>query len=123
MRSFIVHRLGDYRKSGLLSRQGQQLQPSLAEPLKGIGGAARLECTASERGCPRVFYKTGGLEDLLFRLDRAGAGDDRHVDSAKRNSWRDRNDGVFGAPFTRDLLVGLSDVDYLHHAGQRSDSR
>src|SRR5580765_86971 len=65
----------------------------------------------------------GRRDDLFLGLDGARTGDDLHLVAAEGDAGRDRDEGVLLAPFARDLLVRLADVNDLGDARQRLDAR
>ena len=121
--AFGVHCLGHDWKAGFLSRARQKLKPLLAHALKRIRRAARLERAAAERRPSRRLDDARGGENLLFRFDGARSADHDDGIAAHRDAGRDLDDRILGAPFARDLLVRLADVNDLRHAGKGFEPR
>src|SRR6185437_8461451 len=119
--AFIVHGFGHYGETGFFARTNEQLESLDAESLKGVRRAARLECTAAQRGAASLAHKLRGANDLRLRFDRAGTCDYRDVGSTEGNTGCDRDDRRLGPPFARHLLVRLRDVDDSHDARQGLD--
>ena len=63
-------------EAGLFAGGGEQFQAFFLQALEAVGAGAGLEGAAAEGGGAGGFDRAGRVEDLLFALDRAGAGDD-----------------------------------------------
>ena len=96
--------------------RASSLQALLAHPLEGVGGGAGLEGAAAQDGGAGVAQPVRDLQDLRLRLHGAGARHDHDLAAADPRAVRELDDGGLLAPLARDLLVGLRDVDDLHHA-------
>src|SRR5262245_37626601 len=121
MRALFVERFGHHRQSRLSPRERQHLESLLPETLKGVRRAPWLECTTAERRGASGTDRARCHDDLLLRFHGTRAGDDGNVLRAERDAGCDVDDGVLLLPLTRDLLVGLANVDHFGHAGQGLD--
>ena len=83
--------------------------PSCAEPLEGVGRGARLVGAAAQQRRAGVAHDARGLEHLLARLDRAGAGDQREVLAADLAPVDLEHGALAVAELRGGELVGLED--------------
>jgi hypothetical protein len=114
------HHLGDDLESGLLAGQRQQLQPFLAQPLELVGAGSRLPRPAAEERGPGLLHRPRGLEDLVLRLHRAGAGHDDDGPAAHLHAGH-VDDGVLLLHLAGDQLEGLGDAQGLRHAREHGE--
>ncbi|HSL68998.1 MAG TPA: hypothetical protein VK864_02085 [Longimicrobiales bacterium] len=112
-------RFGNNRKAGLGACLCQQFETLHAQALKCVRRCPRLECAAAQHGYARALQPVGNTDDLGFRFHRAWSGHQHDFAAANTGAVRQLDNGVFGFPFARNLLVRLAHVNDLHDAGQR----
>jgi len=89
------HHFGDDGQASGLAGSGQQIQTLAAQPLEGIRAGARLEHAPAQDVGALLAHVQGGAVDLVFRFDRARAGND-HEAGATDEAASPRDDGVLG---------------------------
>ena len=101
-----------------LARLREELQPLLLETLEGIRARARLVRATAQELRARLFHDVRRLEELLARLDGAGAGHHDRRAVADLHA-RDIDDARARMELAARELVALGDRDRLLHAIHR----
>ena len=106
------HDLGDDRHAGFLACRGEDLEATASQPAELVGRGARLVGAAAQNRRAGRLDRPRRADSLLFALDRAGTGDDRHG-VATDYDVADRDGGLLRVEVPAGELVLLGDA---HHA-------
>ncbi len=101
-----------------LRRLMQQLKAGNAQPLKGIGRAARFEGAPAQKASADGLDACRDGENLLAGFNGAWAGDDRNLVTPDGRAVGKLDDSAFGAKCAAGELIRRADAVDPEYAGQ-----
>nr|WP_297807183.1 hypothetical protein [Tepidiforma sp.] len=116
-----AHELGNDGEAVGLAGGVEVAEAFFAEAAEGVGGGAGLEGAAAEDVGAGGFDGAGGIEDVLFVFDGAGAGHDGELGAADFDAVADVDDGIGGMEVAGGELVGAGDAVDGFDAGEREE--
>ena len=123
MRPGFVHRLGDDGEPGLARARASNSRPRSPRPWNEYGEVRGLNAPPRSAVAPAARTARAAVTICSSLSTEQGPAMITTSSPADRHAGRDGDEGVFGPPLPRDLLVRLRDVDDLRDAGQGLDAR
>ncbi len=105
-----------------MPRLDEEAEACLPEALEGVGRGAGLERAAAQDRSAQPLEGVSDPQDLLLRLDGAGARHQHDLPATHPRPVRELDDRRLLAPLAADLLVRLGDVDDLEDAGEGDEA-